>query len=703
MHDHILRRRPVDHFDNGRALDENPQGPGNTAMGHHHRWTFEHSGKFGQPRFHVPIILATFRAKVPIGLVACTRGNGHIGRQFLVEAAFENAKADFHQPHVELHIRQVLGKAQPHPLHGFARPSQWGCVPFKAEWIEPAHRKQGRKGLAVLAGLPPALVVERNVLAPLIAAFGVPGGFTMADEVDFRPDKTGHCISRSVPRVLMLESTPRLWHMQLRADKVAAHISIPLVGFVMSVHPSEIVSALSALVGSDNVVGDVSRMGAFLNEPRKRFHVPAAAVVTPPDVKAVQAIMAWAYANHVSIIPQGGNTGLVGAQVPARGDEVILSVVKLDRVRAIDTAAGVMVAEAGVILENAHKAADEAGAMFPLWLASQGSARIGGVLSSNAGGINVLAYGNARELTMGVEAVLADGRLYQGLNALKKDNTGYDLKDLLVGAEGTLGIITAASLKLYPRPEDYETALVNIASPDAALDLFQLMRQRAGSRLNAFELIPHIGLEIQLRHGMLNADPTASASPWYALIELSRMAGTEPGPLQAALEAAFEEALITDATIAESLAERSRMWAFREQMSECQSREGASIKHDVSVPIAAIPALIREGNAAAEKLVPGIRPVPFGHMGDGNIHFNFSMPIGANAKEFMALHDEAMHAAIYEVVLRHGGSVSAEHGIGQLKADLLRQVKDPVALEMMRAIKAALDPRGILNPGKMLG
>ncbi len=471
----------------------------------------------------------------------------------------------------------------------------------------------------------------------------------------------------------------------------------------MSLSAAQIATALACIVGSGNVVAEPGQMGAWLNEPRKRFHRPAAAVVTPPDVPAVQAVMAWAHDNGVAIIPQGGNTGLVGSQVPQRGDEVILSLQKLDRIRSVDAAAGVMTAEAGVILENAHRAAEAAGAMFPLWLASQGSARIGGVLSSNAGGVNVLAYGNARELTMGIEAVLADGRLYRGLNALKKDNTGYDLKDLLVGAEGTLGIITAATLKLYPLPEDYETALVNVASPEAALALFQLMRERTGLRLNAFELIPWIGLDIQLRHAMLDRDPTASASPWYALVELTRMAGTAPGSLQSALEAAFEAALISDATVAESLADRTRMWAFREQMSECQSREGASIKHDVSVPVAAIPALIAEGSAAAEKLLPGIRPVPFGHMGDGNIHFNFSMPVGADASAFMAQYDEAMHEVIYEVVLRHGGSVSAEHGIGQLKVDLLKQVKDPVALEMMRAIKAALDPKGILNPGKMLG
>jgi D-lactate dehydrogenase (cytochrome) len=471
----------------------------------------------------------------------------------------------------------------------------------------------------------------------------------------------------------------------------------------MPLSATEVVAQLTALIGASAVIGETERMGAYLNEPRKRFHQQAAAIALPASVEQVQAIVRWASETGTGIIPQGGNTGLVGAQVPRRGDEVIVSLAKLDRIRAVDVAAGTMTAEAGVILENAHKAAEAEGSIFPLWLGSQGSARIGGLLSSNAGGVNVLAYGNARELTMGVEAVMADGRLYRGLNSLKKDNTGYDLKDLLVGAEGTLGIITAATLKIFPKPEDYETAIVNIAGPEAALTLFQLLRQRIGSRLNAFEIVPHLGLDMQLRHGMLDRDPTAGPSPWYALIEVSRMAGGVRGTLMAAIEAAFGDGLIDNAVFAESLADRTRMWAFREQMSEVQSKEGASIKHDVSVPIAAVPQLIAEGMAAAERLVPGIRPVPFGHMGDGNIHFNFSQPVGADAKTFMAASDERMHEAIYEIVLRLGGSVSAEHGIGQLKVDLLRQVKDPVALDVMRSIKAALDPKGILNPGKMLG
>nr|WP_314261680.1 FAD-binding oxidoreductase [uncultured Devosia sp.] len=471
----------------------------------------------------------------------------------------------------------------------------------------------------------------------------------------------------------------------------------------MTLAAPEIISQLTALLGTDAVIGEPDRMGNYLKEPRKRFHQGAMAVALPGSVEQVQALLRWANQHDVGIIPQGGNTGLVGAQVPLRGDEIIVSLARIDRIRAVDVAAGTMTAEAGVILENAHKAAEAENSIFPLWLASQGSARIGGLLSSNAGGVNVLAYGNARELTMGVEAVLADGRLYQGLNSLKKDNTGYDLKDLLVGAEGTLGIITAATLKIFPKPEDYETALVNLASPEAALTLFQLMRERIGGRLNAFELVPAIGLDMQLRHGMLDRDPTAGPSPWHGLIEVSRMAGGAPGTLQSAVEAAFEQGMIDNAVFAESLADRTRMWAFREQMSEVQSKEGASIKHDVSVPIAAVPRLIAEGTTAAERLFPGIRAVPFGHMGDGNIHFNFSQPAGVDGKTFMAEADEKMHEAIYEIVLRLGGSVSAEHGIGQLKRELLVQVKDPVALEMMRAIKTALDPKGILNPGKMLG
>ncbi|MEO8499470.1 MAG: FAD-binding oxidoreductase [Vicinamibacteria bacterium] len=468
----------------------------------------------------------------------------------------------------------------------------------------------------------------------------------------------------------------------------------------MILTPVEIATQLTALLGEASVIADPAQMAAYLNEPRKRFHVPATAVARPADVAGVQALCRWANDNGVPLIPQGGNTGLVGAQVPLSGREVIVALHRLHRVREVSAVAGHMTLEAGVILQHAHEVAEEAGAMFPLWIASQGSAQIGGVLSSNAGGVQVLAFGNARELCLGVEAVLADGRLYQGLNALRKDNTGYDLKDLLVGAEGTLGIITAATLKLFPQPSGHETALCSAAGPEQALELFYLMRERAGSRLTAFELMPRFGLDLQLKHRMISRDPAASVSPWYALVEVNRMTGGLPGALDAALEEAIGHGVIADASIAQSEADRTLMWAAREQMSEVQSKEGTSIKHDVSVPIGAVPQLIAEGTAAVGRVAPGIRPCPFGHMGDGNIHFNFSQPEGSDGKAFMA-REKDVNVAVYEVVGRLGGSISAEHGIGQLKSALLKQVKDPVALAMMRSIKQALDPNGIMNPGKI--
>ena len=470
---------------------------------------------------------------------------------------------------------------------------------------------------------------------------------------------------------------------------------------VRAMNKSQLLTELIAHVGESAVIGDTAQMPAYLNEPRKRFHAPALAVVRPADVAQVQAVCRWANERRVPLIPQSGNTGLVGAQVPLSGTEVIVSMQRLDRVRAIDAAAGTMTLEAGVVLQRAHEVAEGVDAMFPLWIASQVSARIGGVLSSNAGGVQVLAYGNARDLCLGVEAVLPDGRLYQGLNGLKKDNTGYDLKDLFVGAEGTLGIITAATLKLFPRPEAQETAFCSVETPDRALELFRLMRERAGARLTAFELMPRFGLDLQLKHGMIGRDPAASDSPWYALVEISRPRGGTPGTLQAALEEALGTGMVSDASIAQSEADRTLMWTAREQMSEVQSKEGASIKHDISVPIAAVPRMIAEGVAAAKKVLPGIRPCPFGHMGDGNLHFNFSQPAGMDGKAFMA-READINDAVYEVVLRLGGSISAEHGIGQLKALLLQRVKDPVALELMRGIKQTLDPNGILNPGKVL-
>ncbi len=482
------------------------------------------------------------------------------------------------------------------------------------------------------------------------------------------------------------------------------HLShLPNKHDVMSKTTKDIPASLKALIGADSVIDAAADMPAYLEEPRRRFHQTASAIALPKSVEQVQEIARWAHASGVALVPQGGNTGLVGGQVPLLGDEVIVSLTRLNKIQSIDVGAGHMHVDAGVSLHEARAAADEAGALFPLSIASEGTARIGGVLSSNAGGVQVLAYGNARALCLGVEAVLSDGRLYQGLNALRKDNTGYDLRDLLIGAEGTLGIITSAVLKLFPKPEGYETALIAVDGPDAALDLFNMLHTRAGSSLTAFELLPRIGIDIQLKHDMLMRDPSAGVSPWYVLAEISRPIGGNAGILSDALEAAFEAELVGEGTmIAQSESDRQAVWRMREQLSDCQSREGASIKNDVSVPVASVPELLTRGIAAVEKIVPGIRPVPFGHMGDGNIHFNLSQPIGADPKAFME-GAEPVHEAIHEIVLALDGSISAEHGIGQLKTELLQQVKDPVALEMMRAIKQALDPKGILNPGKVLG
>lgn len=464
---------------------------------------------------------------------------------------------------------------------------------------------------------------------------------------------------------------------------------------------SALLAGLIDLLGADCVIGPGPDMVAYIEEPRRRHHVPARAVVRPRTIAQVQALVRFAGARGVALVPQSGNTGLVGGQVPRSGDEVIVNLGRLDAIRLVDAEAGYLVAEAGVTLKAVQDAAEAAGMLFPLSIASEGSARVGGILGSNAGGVGVLAYGNARDLCMGVEAVLADGRLYQGLNALRKDNTGYDLKDLLVGSEGTLGLITAAVLKLYPAPALRETAIASVESPEQALELFRLARGTAGQSLTAFELMPRFGLEIQLRHGLIGRDPTAGPSPWYVLIELSHAKPEGAGALEALLGTALEAELVQDATLAQSLTERAEMWALREQMSDSQSREGASIKNDVSVPISKVPELIARGIEAVATIVPGIRPCPFGHMGDGNVHFNLSQPEGMDPKAFLA-DMTPVQAAIEAIVLDLGGSISAEHGIGQIKTELIRQVKDPVALDMMRAIKTALDPRGILNPGKVL-
>jgi FAD/FMN-containing dehydrogenase len=462
-------------------------------------------------------------------------------------------------------------------------------------------------------------------------------------------------------------------------------------------------AALAGIVGEKNVITEADALVPYLKEWRDLFRGRAQAVVRPGSVAEVSALMKWASETGASIVPQGGNTGLVGGQIPvADGTEIILSLQRLDRVRSVDAQGDTMIVEAGVTLQKAQEAAEAAGRLFPLSLASEGSCTIGGNLSTNAGGTAVIAYGNARELCMGLEVVLADGRVWNGLRQLRKDNTGYDLRNLFIGAEGTLGIITAAVLKLFPLPAARATAFLAVPDPAAALTLLNRAKASAGGTLTTFELMPRIGVDFVLRHGAGARDPLASASPWYVLMEVSAQAEAGLGEaVEGFLGEAMEAGLVTDAVIAGSLGQRAELWKLRELLSEVQGQEGGSIKHDVSVPLHAVPEFLARGIAAVEAMVPGCRPVPFGHLGDGNIHFNVSQPIGADKAGFLARWDE-MNAAVHAIVTELKGSISAEHGIGRLKRGLLPGVKDPVELELMRAMKAALDPKGVLNPGSTL-
>ncbi|WP_159730416.1 FAD-binding oxidoreductase [Methylosinus sp. Ce-a6] len=466
---------------------------------------------------------------------------------------------------------------------------------------------------------------------------------------------------------------------------------------------SGLLDRLSAIVGRSGVIVDPGAMAAYLHEPRDAFFGRALSVVEPRSAREVASILALCNDAGVGVVPQGGNTGLVGGQTPDEsGAQIVLSLRKLDKIREVDSASDTMTVEAGVILANAQAAAEAVGRYFPLSLAAEGSCTIGGNLATNAGGVHVIAYGAARDLALGLEVALADGRLLSGLSKLRKDNTGYDLAHLFIGSEGTLGVITAATLKLFPLPRSRATAFVGLADPRAALALLSLAKARAGAALVAFELIPRIGVEFVLRHMSGVRDPLSGAHRWYVLIELASPAesGVEE-LLTELLGEALEQGVAEDAAVAATLEQRAGLWKLRETLPEAQKPEGGSIKHDVSVPLESIPAFLEEANALVTAHAPGARPTPFGHMGDGNIHYNVSQPECADRAAFLARREE-INEIVHGLVTKYSGSVSAEHGVGALKRDLLRKVKDPVALELMRAIKSALDPKGILNPGKML-
>jgi len=451
------------------------------------------------------------------------------------------------------------------------------------------------------------------------------------------------------------------------------------------------------------VVTDAADMDAYLSEPRDLYRGRALCVVRPKDAGEVASVLALCNERSIPIVPQGGNTGLVGGQTPdASGGQVVLSLQRLDRVREVDPSSDAMTLEAGVTLARAQEIAQSIDRYFPLSLASEGSCTIGGNLATNAGGVHVLAYGAARDLVLGLEVALADGRLLSTLGKLRKDNTGYNLTQLFVGSEGTLGVITAATLKLFPRPRSRAVAFLGLDDPAQALALLNFVKEHAGPGLQAFELVPRIGLELVLRHIPGARDPLGAAHPWYALVEIAGFSDGEAERVASAtLAQAMDAGLARDATLAHSLDQSESLWRLRESLSEAQKREGGSIKHDISVPIERIPAFVAEAGALIAARFPSARPVPFGHMGDGNLHYNVSQPVGADKAAFLARWGE-MNEIVHALVHDYGGSISAEHGIGQLKRDLLAQVKGPVALDVMRALKKTLDPKGILNPGKLL-
>ncbi|WP_316395725.1 FAD-binding oxidoreductase [Bradyrhizobium sp. 33ap4] len=464
--------------------------------------------------------------------------------------------------------------------------------------------------------------------------------------------------------------------------------------------PPELLEKFRAIVGAKYAVTDAADIKPYVTEERDLFHGRSPLVLRPGSTAEVAAICKLATEHRIALVPQGGNTGLVGGQTPHNG-EVVVSLRRLDKIRDIDVESNTMTCEAGVVLQVAQQRAVEVDRLFPLSLGAEGSCTIGGNLSTNAGGTGALAYGVAREMALGVEVVLADGRVLNALSKLKKDNTGYDLRNLFIGAEGTLGIITAATLKLFPRPRAVETAYVGLASPAAALKLLSISRDQAAGALTSFELLADVAVDFSIRHGIDIRDPLESKHPWYVLMELSSSRDDARDTLEAILAQGMEDGIVDDAVIAANLSQRQAFWKLRDEMSAAQKPEGGSIKHDISVPVAAVPAFIEEANAAVVKLIPGSRPVPFGHLGDGNIHYNVSQPVGANAADFLARwHD--VNAVVFEIVLRMGGSISAEHGIGVLKRDELPDVKDKVAIELMRQVKAMLDPLGIMNPGKVL-
>ncbi len=470
------------------------------------------------------------------------------------------------------------------------------------------------------------------------------------------------------------------------------------------VTPRVALAGFRRILGADAVLTGPDATAPYLTDQRRLYEGAALAVLRPGSVEDVSQLLAFCNGTHIGVVPQGGNTGYCGGATPDEtGQQVVLSLARLARVRRIDAANYSMIAEAGCILANLQREAEAADRYFPLSLGSEGSCQIGGNLSTNAGGLNVLRYGMARDLVLGLEVVLADGRVLSTLGELRKDNTGYDLKSLFIGAEGTLGVITAASLKLLPRPRAVATAFVAVRGVGAAVELLNLLRDASGDRVSSFELIPHIAVDLTTRHIPGIAQPLAGEYPWYVLCELgsARAADALDTMLEGALREAMDGGLLDDAALAQNERQRAAFWRLRESIPEAQRIEGPSLKHDVSLPTGKLARFVEEASGWIAANLPDAVLVAYGHVGDGNLHFNVNARAGADRLRFVARADE-VRRIVHDLVASLGGSISAEHGIGRLKVDELERYAPPVELELMRAVKRAFDPNGIMNPGKVL-
>jgi FAD/FMN-containing dehydrogenase len=473
---------------------------------------------------------------------------------------------------------------------------------------------------------------------------------------------------------------------------------------------SDFVAKLRSIVGDKGLILEDGDKRPYLSDWRENYLGKALAIVRPASTEEVSKVVKLCAAEKVAIVPQGGNTGMSGGATPqGDGREIVLSLTRMNRILEVDTVGYSMTVEAGVILKTIQEKAAEHDRLFPLSLGAEGSCTIGGNLSTNAGGVQVLHYGNTRQLVLGIEVVLPNGDVWDGLRALKKDNTGYDLRDLYLGAEGTLGIITKAVLKLWPKPKDVATSWNAVPSPEAAVELLSGAYAASEDNVTSCELMGRQGLEFVFRHIPGAADPLQGKHEWYVLLEWASTRAPREGDnqsglrdkMEAYLGEAMEKGLVLDAVIAQSEAQAKAFWILRESHSEGQKKEGPSIKHDISVAVSKLPAFVTEGLAAMKRALPDCRPVPFGHVGDGNLHFNCQSPEGWSKPQFME-YGEKISGAIYDLVTAYGGSISAEHGIGRIKVEELTHYRSKIELDVMRSVKRALDPQNIMNPGKVI-